>query len=288
MTAPDGLADRARGRTTGLERQLTPGTSGAGQDSDRLERRARERGDVGLAGPAGWAKHPSRGQGERHVAPGVDRRPTMGTLVKRRHEPEFAQASQLEPQDPPRPQFRVAQMPQGDPCRVEQPGVRIVIVRQIGQQFGDVVAGIQGRQIAAETCEALQRRGLGQEVQRLRRLGQQHDIGNAKQVKPTLEGRLQPPAPLGQPRHLPQLPGEERHNQAGLEHLDRPDHQRQRPIGRHRVSPPAISDRTTSPNTFHPRIDQAGFCQWSQPALPVGTVSPLGLPLLSLFLYTAR
>src|SRR5208337_5117652 len=95
----DGLADVAGSRATRFERQLAPGPSGAGQDPDRLERRARERRHVGLSWSAGWAKHSAGGQAERHIAPGVNRRPTMGTLVKRRHEPEFAQAGQLEPQD---------------------------------------------------------------------------------------------------------------------------------------------------------------------------------------------
>ena len=163
--------------------------------------------DMGLSRPAGGANHPTRRQCKRHLSLGVHRSAAMGTQVERGHEPEFAQAGQLEPQDPPCPQFRVAQMPQGDPRCVEQPGMRIVIVGQIGQQFGDIVAGIQGRQIAAETCEALHRRSLGKEVQRLGRLGKQHDIRNAQQVKPTLEWRLEPSPPLGQRSDLPHAPG---------------------------------------------------------------------------------
>ena len=181
-----------------------------------------------LAGPAGRDRAPRRRQPERdHSADRLDRRAALGAAIERRHQPQLAQASQLEPQDPPRPQVSVAQMPQGDPRRVEQPGVRVVEVGQIGQQLGDVVAGIQGRQIAAKRCEALDRHGLGQQVERLGRLGKQHDIGNAQQVKSTLERRLEPPCPLGQHRDLPQLAGEQGRDQAGLEDLDRPQHQGQ-------------------------------------------------------------
>ncbi len=158
----------------------------------------------------------------------IDGRAAVGTGLERRHQPQLAQAGQLEPEHPPRPQVRLAQMPQGDPRRVEQPGVRVVQVGQLVQQLGDVIAGIQGRQIAAERCEALHRRGLDHEVHRLGRLGNQHDIGNPHQVKATLEPRLRPPRPLGQRADLPQLAGEERHHQAGLEDLDRPQDQGQR------------------------------------------------------------
>ena len=93
-------------------------------------------------------------------------------------------------------------------------------IRQIGQQFGDVVAGIQGRKIAAKRCEAFDRHGLGQQVERLGRLGKQHDIGNAQQVKSTLQRRLEPTCTLGQYGDLSQLPGEQRRHQARLENLD--------------------------------------------------------------------
>ena len=120
-----------------------------------------------------------------------------------------------------------------DPRRVEQLRVRVVQVGQLVQQLGDVIAGIQGRQIAAKRCKALDRRRLGQEVQRLGRLGDQHDIGNPQQVKPTLQRRLRPPRPLASAADLPQLAGEERHHQAGLEDLDRPEDDGQGPTRRH-------------------------------------------------------
>ena len=98
----------------------------------------------------------------------------------------------------------VTQMPERHDRGVEQLRVGVVEVGQVCQQLGDVVAGIQGRQVAAQRREAFGRCRLGQEVERLGRLVQEHDIGNAQQVKPTLERRLQTPPPLGQRRDLPQ------------------------------------------------------------------------------------
>ena len=72
----------------------------------------------------------------------------------------------------------------------------VVEVGQFRQQLGDVVAGIQGRQIAAKGIKALAEHRLGHEVERIGRLVQHHDIGNTEQVKATLEWRLQPPRPL--------------------------------------------------------------------------------------------
>ena len=216
------------------------GISRAGQGPHGLQVPGRQGDDVRLAGPASLAEHAAGDQPEPdHFPRRIDGRAAVGAGPERRHQPQLAQAGQLEPEHPPGPQVRLAQMPQGDPRRVEQPGVRVVQVGQLVQQLGDVIAGIQGRQIAAERCEAFHRRGLDHEVHRLGRLRDQHDIGNPHQVKGTLEPRPGPPGPLDQRTDLPQLAGEERHHQAGLEDLDRPQHQgqRSRSMLRHACSP---------------------------------------------------
>ncbi len=208
MTAP--TVSRARARPAELgssSRQASPGLARARIACSSPADKATT---CGWAGPADLAEDAARDQPEAdHVPRRVDRRAAVGTGLERRHQPQLAQARQLEPEHPPRPQVGLAQMPQRDPRRVEQLGVRVVQVGQLVQQLGDVIAGIQGRQIAAERCEAFHRRGLGQKVQRLGRLGYQHDIGNPQQVKATLHRRLRPPRPLGQRADLPQLAGEQ-------------------------------------------------------------------------------
>ena len=204
---PDGFSRPRQARGSGV--QLAPGISRAGQGADGVQLPGRQGDDVRRAGPARVAEHAPRRQPEPgHFPRRVDGRAAVGTRLERRHQPQLAQACQLEPEHPPRPQLGLAQMPQGDPRRVEQPGVRVVQVGQLVQQLGDVIAGIQGRQIAAQRCKALDGRRLGQEVQRLGRLGDQHDIRNPQQVKATLERRLRPPRPLGQRADLAQLAGE--------------------------------------------------------------------------------
>ena len=185
MTAP--TVSRAVARLAGLEsssRQPFPGLASTRMASQVLARKHR---DVRLAGPTCRAENSTRRQPERHhFAEWLDGDTAMSAAIERRHQPQLAQASQLKPNDSPRPQFRVTQMPQGNPRRVEQPGMRVVVVGQIGQQFGDIVAGIQGRKIAAKRCKALDRRRLGKQVERLGRLRKHHDIGNAQEVKSTL------------------------------------------------------------------------------------------------------
>ncbi len=78
------------------------------------------------------------------------------------------------------------------------------------QQFGDVVAGIQGRKIAAKRWKPFDGRGLSQQFERLARFREDHNIGNAQQVKATLERRLEPPRPLGEHRNLAQIAREQR------------------------------------------------------------------------------
>ena len=167
---PNGFTSGREAGGTGV--QLARSLARTGQDADGLQVVGRERRDVRQPRPACSAEHPLRSQSEPdHFAEHIDGGPHCAAGLERRAQPQLAQARQLEPEHSPRPQFRVAQMPQGDPCCVEQLGVRVVRVRQVGQQFGDVIAGIQGRQIAAREGQSVHPRGLDQEVQRSDALG---------------------------------------------------------------------------------------------------------------------
>ena len=115
-----------------------------------------------LAGPTDLTEYSTAREPEGHLSPlRLDGTAALSTLVERGHHSELTQARRFEPKQPPR-RSDVAQMPQGDSRRVEQLGVRVVKVRQIGQQFGNVVAGIQGRKIAAKRWKA-STGGLGQQ-----------------------------------------------------------------------------------------------------------------------------
>src|SRR4051794_6859734 len=90
----DGLPRLGQTRRSRPWLQLAPRAPRAGQGSDPLERNARDCAHVWLSWAASRADHSAGGQAERHASPVVDRFATMGALVKRRHEPEFAQAGQ--------------------------------------------------------------------------------------------------------------------------------------------------------------------------------------------------
>ena len=139
--------------------------------------------------------------------------------------PQLAQTREFEPEHPPVAQRGLTQVPERHHGRVEQLRVRVEGVGQFRQELGHVIAGVECREVAAQRREAFDGRGLREEVQRLRRLVQQHDIRTAEQVKSTLERRLQPPPPLRQGRHLAEVPGEQGQDQARLEHLDGPQDQ---------------------------------------------------------------
>ncbi len=229
MRAPrDGRPDDAR-RCPGWPERESPPTS-----------LTESRATCGMPGPQRAANDAAAGQSKQYRTGGeFDRCPALGTTIERRHHTQLAQTGQLEPHDPPSPQVSVAQMPQSDPRRVEQPWVRVVDVGQIDQQFGDVIAGIQGRKIAAKRCESLDRHCLGQQVERFGRLGKKHNIGNAQQVKSTLDRRLEASCTLGQHRDLPQLTREQGRHQAGLENLNRTQHQRESSLRGHFLSHPS-------------------------------------------------
>jgi hypothetical protein len=174
---PDRLSSRCQTPISGIE--LPPRAARAGENANRLKIVCRYVGHVRLTGPAGRTNDPTGSKAKRyHRRLSLDQGAAGGAQFKRRHQSQLAQASQLKPNDPLLPQVCFAQMPQGDSRRVEQPGMRIVQVSQIGQQFGDIVAGIQGTKIATKTCEAFDRHGLGQQVEGLGRFGKEHDIGN--------------------------------------------------------------------------------------------------------------
>jgi hypothetical protein len=244
----------AGGRVTLLAKiQLAPVATGARQDANRLEVTGRQRDDVRLAGPAGFAENSTAREPEGHLSPlRPDVTAALSALIERRHHSQLTQARQLEPKHPPRAQSRVAQMPQGDPCRVEQLGVRVVEVRQIGQQFGDVVAGIQGRKIAAKRWKTLDGRGLSQQLERLGRFREDHHIGNAQEVKATLKGRLEPTCPFGQERDLPQIAREHGRDRARLEDVNRSKHQGQGPDRGHNFFSLALSSMQAHNNWLEP------------------------------------
>ncbi len=187
---PDRLSRRRESCRPRIER--APLAARARQNANRLDVARRETRHVRLAHPASGTEQPSQRQSERHDALRSHRQPPPQWAHRSRAgiSPSARRHASSNRMTLKRPQLRVAQMPQGDPRRVEQLGVRVVKVGQIGQQFGDVVAGIQGRKIAAKRCEAFDRRGLGQQVERVGRLGKEHDIGNAQKVKATLQRRL--------------------------------------------------------------------------------------------------
>src|SRR5262249_19818926 len=124
--------------------ELTPNVSRACQDANCVEISLGQRYDMRLARPAGFTEHSTARKPERHLSPLRSVvTAALSALVERRHYTQLTQARQLEPKHALRAQSSFAQMPQGNPCRVEQLGVRVVEIGQIGQQFGDVIAGIQ-------------------------------------------------------------------------------------------------------------------------------------------------
>ena len=108
------------------------------------------------AGRAGSrAEHAAGRQAERHRAPRrVDHRPAVHARLQGRHEAQFPQQASSNRSTRRARKRRVAQMPQGHDRRVEEPRVGVVVVGQLVQQLGDVVAGVQSRQIAAKGVEA--------------------------------------------------------------------------------------------------------------------------------------
>jgi hypothetical protein len=100
--------------------------------------------------------------------------------------------------------------------------VRVCLVGHCGQQFDDVIPGIQPIQI--------DRRALKPPFQfRFRQLfldigffEQEHFSTDLKHVMGTLEGTLHPASTLRQSRYLAKVTGHQCHNAAGLAEFDNP------------------------------------------------------------------
>ena len=231
MTAPR-VARSGPTRAASSDRQAGPGRR---QHPEGVERPARDRRHVRLARPARRAEHPAGRQAERERA-----RPSASTGraavragVEQRHQPQLAEAGQLEPEHPPVAQTGLAQVPERDDRRVEQLRVWVVEVGQFCQtarRRSSRHTGPPGRGEGTGNARRARPRSAGPGPPtpcaapryRKRPAGQGHP-GTATSAA----------APLRQPRHLAQLPREQRDDQAGLEDLDRPQDQRRRSDGGH-------------------------------------------------------
>ena len=87
-------------------------------------------------------------------------------------------------------QRRVAEMPERDLSGLEQARMRIVVIGEIVEKLGKIQAGVERRKVAAKGLKTLDEHALGQEVERIARFVQQHDIANAQEVKAGSERRL--------------------------------------------------------------------------------------------------
>ena len=90
--------------------------------------------------------------------------------------------------------------------QVEKFGMRIVVVGQIGEQFRDVVAGIQPTEVPGRGPEPPHELGLGHQVECLGRFVEEDYSTMGEYVKSRLEGVLEPPCPLGQSADFTEFP----------------------------------------------------------------------------------
>src|SRR5215218_1892149 len=100
--------------------------------------------------------------------------------------------------------------------------MRIVLIGQLIEQLGDVIATVQGRQIPRSCAESAFEFGFRQQVQHIGRFAEEHYATDGKEVKSSLERALGTTCSLRQSRQLADLAAEKRDDEARLAKLDHP------------------------------------------------------------------
>ena len=99
--------------------------------------------------------------------------------------------------------------------------------RSIPQQLGEIVAGIQRRQVLPQLWIAPHDLRFREQIEATGGFAEQDYTAQAQEVKGTFEAGFEPPPALGQAAHLPQLARPQRHDPAGLAPVGSTNHQSQ-------------------------------------------------------------
>ena len=119
-------------------------------------------------------------------------------------------------------------------CQIEKFRMRIVLVGQIAQQLGNIVAGIQPGQVPPGGAKPPQKFGLRHQVERFGRFVEEDYSTKGQYVKSRLERVLESSGPLGQGPDLAEFPRKEPNHEARFAEIDRAEDQGAGFFGRHR------------------------------------------------------